>query len=175
MPTLRHRCLAALATADIDAKLAAAHEALHALEVGEDASLVASATLPGRPERPLLVSPKDVPQRSLGTIPGRAALIHALAHIEFNAINLALDAIWRFSDMPRNYYTDWLTVAAEEAHHGSFFFCMVLSNLWLNSTALFWPMLLSFWSRAATSTSRARSRPMRTGMVMWGTRMSKIS
>ena len=117
MPTLRHRCLAALATADIDAKLAATHEALHALEVGEDASLVASATLPGRPERPLLVSPKDVPQRSLGTIPGRAALIHALAHIEFNAINLALDAVWRFPGLPAAFYREWAQVAREEAHH----------------------------------------------------------
>ena len=50
---------------------------------------------------------------------GRAALIHALAHIEFNAINLALDAIWRFDDMPENYYTDWLKVAVEEAYHFS--------------------------------------------------------
>ena len=48
---------------------------------------------------------------------GRAALIHALAHIEFNAINLALDAIWRFSAMPKDYYKDWLKVACEEAYH----------------------------------------------------------
>jgi uncharacterized ferritin-like protein (DUF455 family) len=53
------------------------------------------------------------------TVEGRAALIHALAHIEFNAINLALDAIWRFPDMPREYYADWLRVAAEEALHFS--------------------------------------------------------
>ncbi len=50
---------------------------------------------------------------------GRAALIHALAHIEFNAINLALDAIWRFAGMPSDYYADWLNVAAEEALHFS--------------------------------------------------------
>lgn len=53
------------------------------------------------------------------TVEGRAAMIHALAHIEFNAINLALDAIWRFPSMPRGYYTDWLRVAAEEALHFS--------------------------------------------------------
>jgi uncharacterized ferritin-like protein (DUF455 family) len=50
---------------------------------------------------------------------GRAAMIHALAHIEFNAINLALDAVWRFPGMPRDYYADWLQVAAEEAQHFS--------------------------------------------------------
>jgi uncharacterized ferritin-like protein (DUF455 family) len=44
-------------------------------------------------------------------------MIHALAHIEFNAINLALDAIWRFPGMPPRFYTDWLQVAAEEAYH----------------------------------------------------------
>ncbi|GAB3553458.1 hypothetical protein GCM10027343_40240 [Noviherbaspirillum agri] len=53
----------------------------------------------------------------MATIEGRAAMIHALAHIEFNAINLALDAIWRFGGMPRAYYSDWLQVAAEEALH----------------------------------------------------------
>jgi uncharacterized ferritin-like protein (DUF455 family) len=51
------------------------------------------------------------------TVEGRAALIHALSHIEFNAINLALDAIWRFAGMPRDYYADWLRVADEEALH----------------------------------------------------------
>lgn len=53
------------------------------------------------------------------TLEGRAALIHALAHIEFNAINLALDAVWRFAHMPREYYGDWLRVAEEEAYHFS--------------------------------------------------------
>ena len=51
------------------------------------------------------------------TTEGRAALIHALAHIEFNAINLALDAVWRFARMPDGYYIDWLRVASEEALH----------------------------------------------------------
>lgn len=73
--------------------------------------------IPGRPEKPLLVSPLEVGKRSMRTSEGRAALIHALAHIEFNAINLALDAVWRFADMPEQYYADWLKVAAEEAYH----------------------------------------------------------
>jgi uncharacterized ferritin-like protein (DUF455 family) len=71
----------------------------------------------GRPERPVLVSPRMVEQRKVSTIEGRTALIHALAHIEFNAINLALDAAYRFRDLPREYYGDWLRVAAEEAYH----------------------------------------------------------
>jgi len=73
--------------------------------------------IPGRPEQPLLVSPLEVGKRSMRTQEGRAALIHALAHIEFNAINLALDAVWRFAGMPVQYYADWLKVAAEEAYH----------------------------------------------------------
>lgn len=72
---------------------------------------------PGRPARPVLVAPSRVPQRSLATGAGRAALFHALAHIEFNAINLALDAIARFADLPCEYYRDWLRVAADEARH----------------------------------------------------------
>ena len=75
--------------------------------------------LPGRPERPRLVSPRELPQRRLPTESGRAALIHAVAHIEFNAINLALDAVYRFRGMPESYYSDWLRVAFEEAHHFS--------------------------------------------------------
>jgi len=76
-----------------------------------------SKTIPGRPPKPLLVPPKQVEKRSMRTPQGRAALIHALAHIEFNAINLALDAIWRFNAMPKDYYKDWLKVACEEAYH----------------------------------------------------------
>ncbi len=79
--------------------------------------LQAHAPIPGRPTKPALVSPLEVKKRSMRTVEGRAALVHALAHIEFNAINLALDALWRFADMPDAYYADWLKVAAEEAYH----------------------------------------------------------
>lgn len=72
---------------------------------------------PGRPARPVLVPPRELVQRRLSTAEGRAALVHAVAHIEFNAINLALDAVYRFRDMPEAYYGDWLRVAAEEAGH----------------------------------------------------------
>ncbi len=76
-------------------------------------------TLPGRPQKPELVPPLAVPKRKMDTVEGRLSLLHSLAHIEFNAMNLALDAIWRFPDMPEQYYVDWLKVAKEEAHHFS--------------------------------------------------------
>lgn len=83
------------------------------------ASQAMSESIPGIPEKPALVAPLQLAKRSMRTVEGRAALIHALAHIEFNAINLALDAIWRFDNMPENYYRDWLKVAVEEAYHFS--------------------------------------------------------
>ena len=72
---------------------------------------------PGRPARPQLVAPRRLPQRGLGTPEGRAALVHAVAHIEFNAINLAWDAVYRFRGMPCEFYRDWIGVAADEARH----------------------------------------------------------
>jgi uncharacterized ferritin-like protein (DUF455 family) len=72
---------------------------------------------PGRPERPLLVPQRQVPHRGLGTPEGRAALVHAVAHIEFNAINLAWDAVYRFRGMPAEYYLDWASCANDEARH----------------------------------------------------------
>ena len=81
------------------------------------ATLSPRSPLPGQPDKPERVTPRLVKHRSMITAEGRAVLIHALAHIEFNAINLALDAIWRFADMPPAYYADWLQVAKEEALH----------------------------------------------------------
>ena len=80
-------------------------------------SLHASRGTPGIPARPELVSPLKVKRRAMNTLVGRAAMIHAMVHIEFNAINLALDAVWRFAGMPCDYYADWLQVADEEALH----------------------------------------------------------
>lgn len=77
------------------------------------------APVPGRPDKPELVHPARVPRRSPAKPEGLAALLHAIAHIEFNAINLALDAAWRFDGMPREFHLDWLRVAAEEAFHFS--------------------------------------------------------
>lgn len=72
---------------------------------------------PGRPDKPVLVAPGDVPKRRLGSKTGLIALVHAVAHIEFNAINLAWDAVYRLRNLPRQFYADWIKVAAEEAHH----------------------------------------------------------
>jgi uncharacterized ferritin-like protein (DUF455 family) len=72
---------------------------------------------PGRPAKPLLVNARQVPQRGLGSAEGRAALVHAVAHIEFNAINLAWDAVYRFRGKPDDYYRDWASCANDEARH----------------------------------------------------------
>ncbi|MBS1159999.1 MAG: hypothetical protein H6R15_2418 [Proteobacteria bacterium] len=71
----------------------------------------------GRPPRPELVPPLRVPQRNPKSPEGRARLLHAIVHIEFTAINLALDHAARFRGLPQQYYADWIGVAAEEADH----------------------------------------------------------
>jgi uncharacterized ferritin-like protein (DUF455 family) len=121
---LRSVALACLAEPGAAAKVSAVAALMQAWSQGQIAldigkQLLAEAAIPGRPARPELVPPLAVGRRSMRTVEGRAALIHALAHIEFNAINLALDAVWRFADMPPAYYGDWLQVAAEEALHFS--------------------------------------------------------
>ena len=119
---LRARALACLLEHDPVIKMAAIGAMLADWESGTcaldpAASLVVTDDIPGRPARPELVPPRLVGRRSMVTVEGRAMLVHALAHIEFNAVNLALDAIWRFTDLPRDYYADWLGVAGEEATH----------------------------------------------------------
>ena len=120
---------------DPDAKaaaVAALQQAWQAGNLGLDAQapLVAPSVLPGRPDRPRLVLPRDLPPRSPHQPEGHAALIHSVAHIEFNAINLALDAVWRFAGLPRAYYEDWLRVAAEEALHFSLLQAHLVSLGW---------------------------------------------
>ncbi|HEX7324013.1 MAG TPA: ferritin-like domain-containing protein [Rhodanobacteraceae bacterium] len=105
-----------------DAKVALTQAAYAALQAGDLALLddgIAPMPIdaPGRPARPRLVLPRDVPQRGLGSVEGRAALVHAVAHIEFNAINLAWDAVYRFRGMPDGYYRDWVSIAHDEARH----------------------------------------------------------
>ncbi len=72
---------------------------------------------PGLPAAVRLVDPRTVPRRRLRSEKGRAAFVHAIAHIEFNAINLAWDCVHRFRDLPEAYYDDWVRVAGEEAEH----------------------------------------------------------
>lgn len=83
----------------------------------EPLSATKSIPVPGRPDKPLLVHPTKVPKRRLGSKEGHAGLLHALAHIEFNAINLALDACYHFQNMPHEYYVNWLEVAKDESLH----------------------------------------------------------
>jgi len=86
---------------------------LVAVSTGQPVRIV----VPGRPERPRLVDPRKVPKRGFKSRQGLLRLVHAITHIEFNAINLALDAVYRFRDMPLEYFSDWLQVAAEESRH----------------------------------------------------------
>ena len=116
----RQRALDILGLSDPVVKARQTQALVVACEVGEqhaNAVLTPTGPLPGRPELPRLIPPKEVPARSPFTLEGRAALLHAVTHIEFNAINLALDAVWRFSGMPVAFYSDWLRVASEEASH----------------------------------------------------------
>ncbi|HJV93913.1 MAG TPA: ferritin-like domain-containing protein, partial [Azonexus sp.] len=109
----------ALATCDIEQKI----ELTTAIETAwlggqldwQDEMPVALSC--GRPTKPEMVAPKLVLQRNPKTPEGRARLLHAIVHIEFTAINLALDHAARFRGMPPQYYADWIGVAAEEAHH----------------------------------------------------------
>lgn len=80
---------------------------------------------PGQPAKPRLVNARQLPQRGLGSDEGRAALVHAVAHIEFNAINLAWDAVYRYRGKPEAYYRDWASCAHDEARH----FTMLVGRL----------------------------------------------
>jgi len=117
MENLRRQALALLLTPSPDAKA----EGTRALDpwaaLDTDEVLVEPAGIPGRPPKPELMPHTALKHRSVGTLEGRASLLHALAHIEFNAINLALDIVWRFAGMPADFYRQWLLVAREEALH----------------------------------------------------------
>ena len=120
--SLRHLALNALCICDPDEKVQAVHtlwadKNTYALSTVECVEPETTATLPGRPSLPRLIPAKQVPTRTPFTPEGLAALLHAVCHIEFNAINLALDAVWRFPDMPEAFYQDWLLVAHEESQH----------------------------------------------------------
>jgi uncharacterized ferritin-like protein (DUF455 family) len=116
---IRQRALDAFCLTNALDKAAAVQALWHAMDtlaLDPQAQLPWPAQ-PGRPERPALINPQDVPRRTPFTPLGHAALMHSIAHIEFNAINLALDAVWRFANMPADYYRDWMRVAREEAQH----------------------------------------------------------
>jgi len=117
MTTARLQALQLLRCRDADAKARGVRLLDAGAEVGADAVLPDPGGIPGRPERPRLVPHTQLKSRSAHTSAGRAALLHALAHIELNAIDLALDIVWRFPALPESFYRQWLGIAREEALH----------------------------------------------------------
>ena len=125
--TIRRLAGRALAEDDLDAKaravaqladLVADADASRALTADDDARLpLVPVERPGRPARPALVPPRQLPRRRTTTVEGRIATIHAVAHIEANAVNLALDASHRFAGLPPAFHVEWVGVAAEEVAH----------------------------------------------------------
>lgn len=110
-----------LAADSVESKLSLTHTAVSAWRAGElslsSDGVAEEIGLPGRPSLPRLVEPRSLPKRGFGSHLGRASFIHSIAHIEFNAIDLAWDAIYRFREMPREYYDDWVSCASDEARH----------------------------------------------------------
>ncbi|MDX8395187.1 MAG: ferritin-like domain-containing protein [Mariprofundaceae bacterium] len=106
---------------NVDEKLETTHQIVHLRQNGElKLGMFGEAvdvTKVGQPSKPEQVAASKVTKRKLGSPEGRAVMMHAIAHIEFNAINLALDAVQRFDGMPKKFYDDWLKVAGEEAYH----------------------------------------------------------
>ncbi len=118
MISLRQRALQIVQQSDPLTKVALTRQlAVSTAPVGAELSMNEPAGLPGRPLKPELVPHVQLRQASLATLEGRSALIHSIAHIELNAIDLALDIVWRFSGMPEAFYRDWIAIANEEALH----------------------------------------------------------
>lgn len=121
--SLRAACIGALSASDLGDKCSLTRQA-HRLWRARTLSRYRSSDLPvplrpGRPDTPVLVPPNKVPRRSLESERGRIAMIHALAHIELNAIDLALDIVARFADkdVPPSFFDGWMGVADDEARH----------------------------------------------------------
>ena len=117
MISLRVQALSVLLNCNPDRKAEAARAANASLPPAAHARIDEPHGIPGRPLRPVLVPHTEVRQRSVASVEGRAALIHAIAHIELNAIDLAADVTWRFAGMPDAFYRDWFRVMQEEALH----------------------------------------------------------
>jgi uncharacterized ferritin-like protein (DUF455 family) len=120
--TLAEAAVEILSAAEPEAKLRRSRETASAWRSGALAEVGATAPpcRPARPGRPTLLPPRDMPKRrAAGSHANRVALLHALAHIELNAVDLAWDIVARFANLslPRAFYDDWVAVAAEEAEH----------------------------------------------------------
>ncbi len=157
MTSLAEMAVEVLTTADGRAKTAlsrthaarwrAARDAGEAIPIGS----AAPPLRPARPEKPELLSPRDVPRRRPGSPEGRVALLHAVAHIELNAVDLHWDIIARFTDvsMPPGFYDDWVKAADEESKHFNLM-CDCLEALGSHYGAL--PAHAGMW-RAAEDTA----------------------
>jgi uncharacterized ferritin-like protein (DUF455 family) len=120
MKSLRHLALSAILESDPLIKVTLTNQLVESqASIASELMIDEPVGLPGRPENPKLVPHNQIQQYSLQTNQGKAALVHSVAHIEFNAINLALDLVWRFDGMPDQFYLDWIRIAAEEALHFS--------------------------------------------------------
>jgi uncharacterized ferritin-like protein (DUF455 family) len=154
--TLREMAVQVLTTADGRAKTALSHaharawfaarKAGHSLAIGR----AQPPLRPSRPDRPELLAPRDVPRRKPGTPQGRIALLHAIAHIELNAVDLHWDMVARFpdNDMPLGFFDDWVKAADEESKHFNLV-CDCLERLGSHYGAL--PAHAGMW-RAAEDT-----------------------
>jgi uncharacterized ferritin-like protein (DUF455 family) len=111
----------ALAEAQVERKLALVRELAADWQAGafelEGGAALVTPTKRGYPDKPKLVPAQDVPLRKPSTREGLAALFHAIVHIEYSAVDLALDHAYRFRSMPAEYYGDWIAVAEEEVRH----------------------------------------------------------
>jgi uncharacterized ferritin-like protein (DUF455 family) len=121
-PSLTEGARAVLTTAEPRAKATAARELAASWRAGKLSRIGAPGApdRPARPARPELLPATKVPRRRINSArAGRVALLHALAHIELNAIDLAADVLARFAapELPRDFYADWLQVADEEGRH----------------------------------------------------------
>ncbi len=106
---------------DVSQKLATTHQAKRLMDTGQlsfnSESPIIPITKTTFPEHPLLLKPRDMPRRRINSPTGKIAFFHALAHIEFIAIYLAWDILYRFRGLPQKFYRDWLNIADEEAQH----------------------------------------------------------
>ena len=122
MPTLFDAARECLDTSGVDDKIALTRRHASAFARGElavpdDAAAPEPIRMPGRPPRPALVHPRELPRRGFGSVTGRAAFVHSIAHIELNAVDLAWDAAYRFRGLPHAFYADWVRIADDEARH----------------------------------------------------------
>ncbi len=117
MDSLRVRTLGPLLERDALEKVRLTLALDEAVSVDALTVIEEPAGIPGRPAKPALVSHMGLSHGSLRTVEGRAALVHSIAHIELNAVDLATDICWRFAGMPDQFYRDWIAIAKEEALH----------------------------------------------------------